>query len=1125
MPYIDQFGGEHTWDEISGKNKTPVLPEDLQLDRNVMSNGNTMTDLPAPVENYQIVRSTTKITEANLENAIDLAHIQYQDITYANLVIAIAASTLVKGTYYRITDYATKHLIPDTSTINTGTTEPLIVLATGVNTISGAAYSVNYPNDLITYDITNNLCEDSSTPRNGLIVWRKYLIDEVEAFYDWRIWKFRRYQLLASSYGWSAGATYVVGDMVIVSNILYYCYKTVTVAGTSPGSDSAHWVKVASALNINSCRWVYGATIGVSALILDTATYIDFLTFNGVSYKDIQFCSGCTDNVFLDSLSINEDIQMCGSSSHNTFGFSCSGIYFRDGCSYNNFDNNCSYITFGVSCTNITFGRSCSYHTFGNNATGSIVGLGSYSITMADDCLSNVFANTNSYIKFGDYCQNNVVSANCYSIDFNAGCTYNELGNGCHSIRLNDDSYSNKFKTGSQNILGIGELSNFDASSLVVWGLIIESGVYDFTGVDLSTSTLLPALYTKYLQIDSAGAIRLKYMSSTGAWKVTNIAETPVITTLIDNIPDKSPAVDADKIMFRNSVSSWALFTDTCANFYTYLKGKFDLTYEVIGTMAAHLLAYDHTKIHTRSHAVDSTSDHSIGSGTSGKLVQFDTTAILKNAELTGDVSTSGLTTTIGANKVTLAMLATQAANTVLANQTAGVAVPTAVAMAASTILARLASGNIVAASTAEMKTLLAYLQANDALGTPASGTLSNCSGYPAVSTSIPGLCPILTAPASTFMNYVGITYGETAATMKALFDATVPSTQAYSDAAAAGSATVAARRDHKHAMPAIYAHPNHSGNVTSVGDGATTIANSAVTLAMMANLSAQNSFIGRKTAGAGVPEECSQANAKTMLGAGAASGLATLDASTKLTLAQALLGGTYTATGAASPFAITAAMDIVVGNKGSAQIITLPDASTVSGKIYIITNANASGVITINPYAGDTIAGLSTISLPTQYDTVLLISDGGTNWLIGIYTASVMTAAPRMPLTGATGVLAKEFLPTHTGDVTGQTALSITDDLKIKGWVYFTISGTTATVQDSLNCVAVTRTSVGIWTIAWTTDFASANYACVTAVDGLSRVQTTNTSGAITTITCRATNGDLTDPTAGSAIAIGVQV
>ena len=35
---------------------------------------------------------------------------------------------------------------------------------------------------------------------------------------------------------------------------------------------------------------------------------------------------------------------------------------------------------------------------------------------------------------------------------------------------------------------------------------------------------------------------------------------------------------------------------------------------------------------HTRLHAVDGTSDHSLGSGISGKMVQFDTTTILKNA-------------------------------------------------------------------------------------------------------------------------------------------------------------------------------------------------------------------------------------------------------------------------------------------------------------------------------------------------------------------------------------------------------------------------------------------------------------------------------------------------------------
>jgi len=61
------------------------------------------------------------------------------------------------------------------------------------------------------------------------------------------------------------------------------------------------------------------------------------------------------------------------------------------------------------------------------------------------------------------------------------------------------------------------------------------------------------------------------------------------------------------------------------------------------------------------------------------------------------------------------------------------------------------------------------------------------------------------------------------------------------------------------------YVHPNHTGDVTSVADGATTIANNAVTLAKMADM-ATDSFLGRNTAGTGDPEVLSMATAKTML-------------------------------------------------------------------------------------------------------------------------------------------------------------------------------------------------------------------------------------------------------------------
>jgi hypothetical protein len=60
------------------------------------------------------------------------------------------------------------------------------------------------------------------------------------------------------------------------------------------------------------------------------------------------------------------------------------------------------------------------------------------------------------------------------------------------------------------------------------------------------------------------------------------------------------------------------------------------------------------------------------------------------------------------------------------------------------------------------------------------------------------------------------------------------------------------------------YTHPNHSGDVTSVGDGATTIVDDAVTNAKMANM-AVNTIKGRISTGTGDPEDLTAANVRTI--------------------------------------------------------------------------------------------------------------------------------------------------------------------------------------------------------------------------------------------------------------------
>ena len=61
------------------------------------------------------------------------------------------------------------------------------------------------------------------------------------------------------------------------------------------------------------------------------------------------------------------------------------------------------------------------------------------------------------------------------------------------------------------------------------------------------------------------------------------------------------------------------------------------------------------------------------------------------------------------------------------------------------------------------------------------------------------------------------------------------------------------------------YSHPNHSGDVTSAGDGATTIANDAVTYAKMQNVNGQK-ILGRKNTGSGAVAELTPGEVRTLL-------------------------------------------------------------------------------------------------------------------------------------------------------------------------------------------------------------------------------------------------------------------
>ena len=216
--------------------------------------------------------------------------------------------------------------------------------------------------------------------------------------------------------------------------------------------------------------------------------------------------------------------------------------------------------------------------------------------------------------------------------------------------------------------------------------------------------------------------------------------------------------------------------------------------------------------------------DYIDAGGQAGSVVNATlTTALTVNTgtvTLTGNVAnTSALTLGAGASSVSGSNTGDNTVATALTGNPS-IAVTDIDLGNADTTLTRTGAGAIAVEG-------VAVLLSGGALGTPASGTLSGCSGYPAASTAVAGVAPQATAPGAGLYNYLGITNAETAYTCKALFDATAPSTQAFGDAAATGSAAVAARRDHVHQMMAA---------PTTVSGNAGTVTNATLTTALTVN-------------------------------------------------------------------------------------------------------------------------------------------------------------------------------------------------------------------------------------------------------------------------------------------------
>ncbi len=137
------------------------------------------------------VGNTTTFTLTNNIPAFTLI----TNITWAGLDTLKSTNAMVKG-YYRITDYQTTGTIPNTADSILGTTEPLIVFALDASNLYHQAWSEQFPQDIIHYELNDTSTQGAVS---GRIYFRKDTLKNLEAPYDWRVWKFRRWETALGS--------------------------------------------------------------------------------------------------------------------------------------------------------------------------------------------------------------------------------------------------------------------------------------------------------------------------------------------------------------------------------------------------------------------------------------------------------------------------------------------------------------------------------------------------------------------------------------------------------------------------------------------------------------------------------------------------------------------------------------------------------------------------------------------------------------------------------------------------------------------------------------------------------------------------------------------------------------
>jgi hypothetical protein len=406
------------------------------------------------------------------------------EITYSELYSLFTGQTLNPGRFYLMTDYQACYDQPNYDNFSnpivignykTGNTEPILLLAVSTTGFSPTVYSTLYPQDKITYDISWNTTEVTSSPAKGRITER---IDEFNnrTDYDHRNIFFKRYRgysyyennplsgligisgitgttgILYGNTGTTFNSNISSGSIIAIPNLNPAFFEVISVASNSlaiisgvtiSGTNNAPYYSASDdgvmsyyQPNIRQNQVYEYTTFGNTTAINNyIGNYANLYDWNENSFI-------LANNVFIDGSFINNTIG--NNSYNNTFNDDCDSNQIGDG-----FYNNSTNDDFDGNIIGDNFNNNYITANFNNNRIGSdfdfniLLGGSFYRNNIGNDFANNVWNN-------GDF-QNNEIgnqfnNNNIYDEFYN-----NDIGNGYNNNDIYREFYRNLIGNGYNN--------------------------------------------------------------------------------------------------------------------------------------------------------------------------------------------------------------------------------------------------------------------------------------------------------------------------------------------------------------------------------------------------------------------------------------------------------------------------------------------------------------------------------------------------------------------------------------------------------------------------------------------------------------------------------------------------